>query len=278
MALMDLLAGLRLARARPTVSVLRLAGVIGPLVPLRGGLSGHELAAPIERAFAGRGLVAVALVINSPGGSPVQSALIQQRIRALAEERAIPVLAFVEDVAASGGYWLALAADEIFVDPNSIVGSIGVISSGFGFDQAIGRLGIQRRLYTAGERKSLLDSFSPERPEDVGRLKRLQADIHDNFKALVRARRGARLTGDEADLFSGEAWLGQRALELGLVDGIGDLRSTLRARFGKTVRLRPVPTQRRSVLRRRLGLIDTDLPGELLSGLEARQHWARFGL
>jgi len=277
MALMDLLAGLRLARARPTVSVLRLAGVIGPLVPLRGGLSGHELAGPIERAFAGRGLVAVALVINSPGGSPVQSALIQQRIRVLAEERAIPVLAFVEDVAASGGYWLALAADEIFVDANSIVGSIGVITSGFGFDQAIGRLGIQRRLYTAGERKSLLDSFSPERPDDVGRLKRLQADIHDNFKALVRARRGARLKGDEADLFSGEAWLGQRALELGLVDGIGDLRATLRARFGKRVRLRPVPTQRRT-WRRRLGLIDADLPGDLLSGLEARQHWARFGL
>jgi signal peptide peptidase SppA len=277
MALMDLLARLRLAPARPTVTVLRLAGVIGPLVPLRGGLSGHELAGPIERAFAGRGLVAVALVINSPGGSPVQSALIQQRIRALAEERAIPVLAFVEDVAASGGYWLALAADEIFVDPSSIVGSIGVISSGFGFDQAIGRLGIQRRLYTAGERKSLLDSFSPERPEDVSRLKRLQADIHDNFKALVRARRGARLKGDEADLFSGEAWLGQRALELGLVDGIGELRATLRARFGTRVRLRPVPTQRRT-WRRRLGLIESDLPGDLLAGLEARQLWARFGL
>jgi signal peptide peptidase SppA len=277
MALRDLLAGLRLAPARPTVSVLRLAGVIGPLVPLRGGLSGHELAAPIERAFAGRGLAAVALVINSPGGSPVQSALIQQRIRLLAEERKIPVLAFVEDVAASGGYWLALAADEIFVDPSSIVGSIGVISSGFGFDQAIERLGIQRRLYTAGERKSLLDSFSPERPEDVARLKRLQADIHDNFKALVRARRGARLKGDEADLFSGEAWLGQRALELGLVDGIGELRATLRARFGERVRLRPVPTQRRT-WRRRLGLIDADLPGDLLAGLEARQHWTRFGL
>jgi signal peptide peptidase SppA len=277
MALMDLLARLRLAPARPTVAVLRLAGVIGPLGPLRGGLSGHELAAPIERAFAGRGLAAVALVINSPGGSPVQSALIQQRIRALAEERAIPVLAFVEDVAASGGYWLALAADEIFVDPSSIVGSIGVISAGFGFDQAIGRLGIQRRLYTAGERKSLLDSFLPERPEDVDRLKRLQADIHDNFKALVRDRRGARLKGDEAELFSGEAWLGRRALELGLVDGMGELRATLRARFGTRVRLRPVPTQRRT-WRRRLGLIDADLPGDLLAGLEARQMWARFGL
>src|SRR5215468_3106870 len=182
MALSDLLGRLPFGRPRPTVSVLRLAGVIGQ-VPLRSGLSGHELAGPIERAFRGRGLVAVALVINSPGGSPVQSALIHQRVRQLAEERKLPVLAFVEDVAASGGYWLALAADEIFVDPSSIVGSIGVISAGFGFERAIERLGVTRRLYTAGERKSLLDSFLPERDEDVARLKRLQAAIHDNFKA-----------------------------------------------------------------------------------------------
>jgi serine protease SohB len=207
----------------------------------------------------------------------VQSALIHQRVRRLADERKIPVLAFVEDVAASGGYWLALAADEIFVDPNSIVGSIGVISSGFGFDQAIERLGIRRRLYTAGERKSMLDSFSPERPEDVERLKRLQADIHDNFKALVRARRGARLKGDEAELFSGEFWLGTRALERGLVDGIGEVRATLRERFGERVRLRPVPTQRRS-WRRRLGMVEPDLVAELWGSLEARQMWARFGL
>ena len=277
MALRDLLARLHLAPTPPTVPVLRLSGVIGPLVPLRAGLSGHELAGPIERAFSGRGVVAVALVINSPGGSPVQSALIHQRIRQLAEKRELPVLAFVEDVAASGGYWLALAADEIFVDANSIVGSIGVITSGFGFDQAIERLGISRRLYTAGERKSMLDSFSPERPDDVARLKRLQADIHENFKALVRARRGIKLKGDETDLFSGEAWLGRRALELGLVDGIGELRATLRDRFGERVRLRPVPTQRRS-WRRRLGVVDADLVGDLWGSLEARQLWARFGL
>jgi len=277
MALRDVLAGLRLAPARPTVSVLRLAGVIGTPLPLRGSLSGHELTGPIERAFSGRGLVAVALVINSPGGSPVQSALIHQRVRSLADKRKLPVLAFVEDVAASGGYWLALAADEIFVDANSIVGSIGVISSGFGLDQAIERLGIRRRLYTAGERKSMLDSFLPERPEDVERLKRLQADIHENFKALVRARRGARLKGDEAELFSGEFWLGARALERGLVDGIGELRATLRARYGERVRLRPVPTQRRS-WRRRLGMVEPDLVGELWGSLEARQMWGRFGL
>jgi signal peptide peptidase SppA len=279
MAMTDLLARLPFGPARPTVSVLRLAGVIGPMVPLRGGLSGHELAGPIERAFSGRGLVAVALVINSPGGSPVQSALIHQRIRQLSDERKLPVLAFVEDVAASGGYWLALAADEIFVDPNSIVGSIGVITAGFGFDRALERLGVQRRLYTSGERKSMLDSFLPERPEDVERLKRVQADIHENFKALVRTRRGAKLKGDDAELFSGEFWLGRRALELGLVDALGDLRGTLRARFGPRVRLRAIPTQRRSWLRR-LGLpgVDGDWAADVLAGLEARQHWSRFGL
>jgi len=280
-ALSDLLARLPFRRARRTVSVLRLAGVIG-MVPLRGGLAAHELAGPIERAFAGRGLVAVALVINSPGGSPVQSALIHQRIRQLSAERKLPVLAFVEDVAASGGYWLALAADEIVVDANSIVGSIGVITAGFGFDRALERLGVQRRLYTAGERKSLLDSFLPERDDDVARLRRLQSEIHDNFKALVRARRGTKLKADEAELFSGEAWLGERALELGLVDAIGELRGTLRARFGERVRLRPVPTQRRT-WRRRLGLVErapwsADLVGDLLAGIEARQHWGRFGL
>ena len=278
----SLLAWLPFRSRRPTVAVLRLAGVIGPVAPLRSGLSGHELAPAIERAFGMRRAVAVALVINSPGGSPVQSALIHARIRQLAEEHKLPVLAFVEDVAASGGYWLALAADEIFVDPSSIVGSIGVISSAFGFDRAIERLGVQRRLYTAGERKSLLDSFLPERPEDVARLKRLLADMHDNFKALVRARRGARLKAPEDELFSGEFWLGQRALELGLVDGIGEVRATLRARYGERVRLRPIATQRRT-WRRRLGLfgapaLSGDLASELIAGLEERQHWARFGL
>ncbi len=275
MALADLIP---FRRRRPTVAVLRLSGAIGAASPLRGGLSGHELAQPIARAFAGRRLSAVALVINSPGGSPVQSALIHQRIRALAAEKKVPVLAFVEDVAASGGYWLALAADEIFVNESSIVGSIGVVSAGFGLDQAIERLGIQRRLYTSGERKSMLDAFSPERPEDVARLKRVQADIHENFKALVRARRGAKLKGDEADLFSGEFWLGQRALALGLVDGIGEVRATLRERFGTRVRLRVVPTQRSS-WRRRLGLLEHGDPvGGLIAGLEARLLWARFGL
>ena len=279
MSIIDRLAALLPWRSRrPVVSVLRLAGVIGQVTPLRPGLTGSALQPAIERAFRGRGLVAVALVVNSPGGSPVQSASIHQRVRLLAAEKKLPVLAFAEDVAASGGYWLALAADEIFVNESSIVGSIGVITAGFGLDQAIERLGIQRRLYTSGERKSMLDAFSPERPEDVARLRRVQADIHENFKALVRARRGAKLKGDEADLFSGEFWLGERALALGLVDGLGEVRATLRERFGTRVRLRVVPTQR-SGWRRRLGLLERGDPlGELIASLEARQLWSRYGL
>jgi len=176
-------------------------------------------------------------VVNSPGGFPVQSTLIAKRIRDLAQERQVPVLAFCEDVAASGGYWLACAADEIFAQESSVIGSIGVISSGFGFQEAIAKLGIERRLYTAGEKKSLLDPFQPEKPEDVKRLEALQSDIHASFMDLVRSRRGKRLKGDEKDVFSGAFWTGRRALELGLVDGIGDLRTVLRDRFGDKVRV-----------------------------------------
>jgi signal peptide peptidase SppA len=263
----------------PTVAVLRLSGVIGQLGPLRAGLTGQSLDQSIERAFAPKRLVAVALVINSPGGSPVQSSLIHKRIREVAEKRKLPVLAFAEDVAASGGYWLALAGDEIFADENSIVGSIGVISAGFGFQDAIARLGIERRLYTAGSRKSLLDAFQPEDPEAVARLKAIQVDIHDSFKALVRARRGDRLKGDEDEIFSGEAWTGRRALELGLIDGLGDVRQVLKARWGKDVRIRPVTIQRLPWWRR-LGRAEAaaSLPAQALAAIEERNLWSRFGL
>jgi signal peptide peptidase SppA len=265
------------------VSVVRLSGLIGQLGPLRAGLTGQGVAPLLERAFAPKNLAAVALVINSPGGSPVQSSLIYSRIRALAQERDVPVLAFTEDVAASGGYWLACAADEIYADANSIIGSIGVISASFGFADAIDKLGIERRLYTAGERKSLLDSFTPTREEDVARLKSLQGEIHDSFKALVRARRGRRLKRDEAELFSGEAWTGARALELGLIDGIGELRQVLRSRFGEDVRLRTV-SRERGFLRRRMGIAESvegallDWPGAILAAIEERAFWSRFGL
>ena len=237
----------------PLVSVLRLAGVIGRVGPVRGGsitLASMEKA--IDRAFAPKRLAAVALSVNSPGGSPVQSALIARRIRDRADERGVPVLAFAEDVAASGGYWLACAGDEIFADENSIVGSIGVIAAGFGFSDLIARHGVERRVHTAGERKGMLDPFRPEDPEEVERLRAVQRDMHESFVSHVRARRGRRLREEEDVLFSGEFWTGRKAIELGLVDGLGDLRGVLRDRFGERVRIRPVAVRRG--LRRRLGL------------------------
>ncbi len=272
----------RLSR-RPVVPVVRLSGVIasGGLLGSR-GLNIGNVAPLLKRAFETRHAQAVALSINSPGGSPVQSALIGQRIRLLAREKNLKVIAFVEDVAASGGYWLACAADEIVVDPSSIVGSIGVISSGFGFQDLLSRIGVERRVHTSGERKAMLDPFRPERPEDVERLLRLQAEIHDDFKAWVRERRAGRLKGEEPMLFSGEFWTGRRGLELGLVDGLGELRATLQARYGQKVQL-PIVMPRRRLLAR-LGL-GSSLGGNLerlgpetLAAIEERQHWQRFGL
>jgi signal peptide peptidase SppA len=271
----------RFGPAEPTVAVVRFDGVIG----LRGrrGLNLLRYAGTLDRAFKLRGLKAVALAINSPGGSPAQSALIYRRIRQLAAEHAVPVLAFAEDVAASGGYWLALAADEIYAEDTSLVGSIGVVSAGFGFVQAMSKLGIERRLVTAGENKSLLDPFLPERESDVERLKTLQRDLHDSFKDLVRERRGVKLKGDEALLFSGEVFTGRRALGMGLVDGIGELRGVLRGLFGETVRLQPVePERRRGLLTRFIpsfrAEVAGDIAGDLLSRVEERLIWARFGL
>jgi signal peptide peptidase SppA len=236
----------------PVVPALRLSGVIGGL-GLRGtGMTLAGLERAIARAFAPRHAPAVALLVNSPGGSPVQSALIAGRIRQLAQEKRRPVLTFVEDVAASGGYWLACAADEIFADPTSIVGSIGVVTSGFGFHEAIQRLGIERRVYTSGERKALLDPFRPERGEDLLILKEIQADIHLEFQNYVRARRGARLKDETPELFDGRIWTGRGALGVGLVDGLGDARSVLRGRFGEEVRIHVV-NQPRSWWQRRLG-------------------------
>jgi len=273
----------RFTNRPPVVAVVPLRGVLGTTGGLRRGLSMAALAAPIERAFKMRHLKAVALAINSPGGSPVQSALICKRIRALAEEREIPVLAFTEDVAASGGYWIACAADEIYADDSSIIGSIGVVSAGFGFVDLIKRLGVERRVHTAGERKMMLDPFKDERAEDVKRLREIQTDIHDTFRDVVRDRRGNRLKGEEDDLFSGEFWTGRRALERGLIDGIGDARTVLRERFGERVRLRLVgpkkPFLRLPMLRGgSRGDWTADLGNSLLAAVEDRLHWQRFGL
>src|SRR6266403_1908267 len=226
-------------RGVPTVPVVRLAGVIGLSTPLKPGLTLATVARTLARAFHMRGTQAVALVINSPGGSPVQSHLIYRRIRQLAAENARPVLAFVEDVAASGGYMIACAADEIFCDPSSILGSIGVVGGSFGFQELIKKVGVERRLYTAGEHKAMLDPFLPENREDVARLKAIQREIHAIFIALVKRSRGARLKRSDDELFTGEYWAGETAVSLGLADVIGDIRSTLRARYGEKV-LTPV--------------------------------------
>lgn len=277
----------RLQNPAPVVAVLRLSGVIGHVGPFRSGLSLARLADPIQRAFSMPRVKCVALSINSPGGSPVQSALIARRIRQLAAEKEIPVVAFAEDVAASGGYWLACAADEIYADANSIIGSIGVIASGFGFSDLIAKIGVERRIYTAGERKSLLDPFRPENPDDVARLKAVQAEIHDNFQAWVKERRGDRLAVSPETIFSGEFWTGQKAQEFGLIDGIDDLRSAMRRRFGDEVKLKLV-AGREPWLRRRLAfrgeggeglsLLPVNWADDLISAVEARAWWNRYGL
>ena len=281
----DLLQKLPVERWRnppPQVAVVRFDGLIGARGPR--GLSLRRFAHALERAFALRNLKAVALAINSPGGSPVQSSLLYRRIRQLAEEKDVPVIAFAEDVAASGGYWLALAADEIFAEETSLLGSIGVVTASFGFAEALRRLGVQRRLYTAGENKSLLDPFLMEDPKGIERLTVLQQDMHASFKELVRTRRGLKLKGEESDLFSGEVFTGRRAIERGLIDGIGDLRSTMRQRYGETVRLRAVePERRRFALLQWFGWSPRraeigDLATDLLARLEERMIWARFGL
>jgi serine protease SohB len=271
-----------LRRRGPVVPVVRLSGVIGG-APLRGlGLSLQSLNPALERAFKVRGARAVALTINSPGGSPVQSALIAGRIRALAGEKQLPVIAFIEDVGASGGYWLALAADEIFAAQSSIIGSIGVVHASFGFAGVLDRFGIERRLYTAGTKKSLLDPFRPQDPEDVDRLMEIMSEIHTDFKAMVRERRGARLSASDADLFEGQIWTGRKALELGLIDGLGELHGMLKARFGDKLRL-PLVGAAKPWWRRRLNVRpDAAAARAVIDGaLDAvveRAHWARYGL
>lgn len=266
----------------PVVPVLRFDGVIGPR-QWRGAvsLSGH--AAALDRAFKMKRAAAVAIIVNSPGGAPVQSALLYRRIRALADEKRLPVFAFAEDVAASGGYWLALAGDEVYAEETSLVGSIGVVSSGFGFTRLIDRLGVERRLHTAGENKSLLDPFLPERERDVERLTALQEDIHGAFKDHVKRRRVGKIDAADETLFSGEVMTGRMALAKGLVDGIGDLRSVMRARFGERVRLVSVASDRRrrwplSRPQRGLDAAGFNFVAELAGWVEARLLWSRFGL
>jgi signal peptide peptidase SppA len=271
----------------PVIPVLRLAGPIGMATPLRPGLSLAGVAGALDRAFSMSRHDAVAISINSPGGSPVQSHLVYKRIRQLADEKNKRVFVFCEDVAASGGYFLALSGDEIYADPSSIVGSIGVISATFGLAKAIDRLGIERRIYTSGEMKSFLDPFLPEQQADVERLRAVQREVHDAFIGVVKERRHQKLRAPDSELFSGAFWSGPRAHELGLIDGIGDMRSTLRSVYGDKVRLRAVPVGGGGLLSRlrRIPAIaggDIALPSaltdDLIASLEARAMWARFGL
>jgi signal peptide peptidase SppA len=278
-------------KSRPIVPVLRFSGPIGAASPLRSGLSLATLAGQIHRAFSMKGAKAVAIQINSPGGAAVQSTLIYRRIRDLADEKGLPVYVFAEDVAASGGYLIALAGDEIYADSSSIVGSIGVVAAGFGFDKAIKRLGISRRVYTAGENKVSLDPFQAEKPDEVARLKELQGDVHEVFVELVKERRGKRIQKAGDALFTGEFWSGKKAVELGLIDGISDMRTKMRELVGKNVRLKLVTPKKGLFTRRLRGFIagvsddqagaDFTAPSfadDLISAIEARALWSRFGL
>jgi signal peptide peptidase SppA len=288
-----------LSRRREIIPVLRLSGAIGMATPLRPGLSLATLAGPLEKAFQMSKVPAVAIAINSPGGSPVQSNLIYQRIRDLATEHKKRVHVFCEDVAALGGYFIAAAGDEIYADPSSIIGSIGVISQGFGLEKAIERLGIERRVYTSGLNKGALDPFLPEKPDDIARLKELQTDVHEVFKSVIRTSRGTKLKSDDPDLFSGAFWSAARARDLGLIDGLGDMRGRLRELYGVKVELRAVPLGRPGLLSRLRrgassdvvhgsaaipawfvgdGLSAGRLADDVLSALETRALWARFGL
>jgi signal peptide peptidase SppA len=269
------------------IPVVRLQGTI-----MAGGsqfkqtLNLANVAPMLEKAFSMKDAPAVAIAVNSPGGSPVQSRLIYQRIRALADEKNKKVLIFVEDVAASGGYMIAIAGDEIFADPTSIVGSIGVVSGGFGFPELLKKVGIERRVYTAGENKVILDPFKPEKESDIEYLKTLQLEIHKVFIDMVKSRRGGRLTDDET-IFSGLFWTGGRGLELGLIDGIGDMREVIKRRFGQDARLELVASARSLFGRRlpgvRLGNLDAQeiaagAASGLAAGIEERALWSRYGL
>ena len=263
----------------PVVPVLRLSGLIGAISPLRPGLTIAGLAPLLERAFRWPGAKAVALAINSPGGSAAQSSLIHSRIRQLAAERKLAVHAFVEDVAASGGYWLACAGDDIHADETSIVGSIGVVSAGFGFPDLLNRIGVERRLHATGPHKAMLDPFRPEQPGDVERLREIQGDLFESFKVLVRQRRAGKLKAEESELFTGAVWSGRRAHQMGLVDGLGEMRQTLRARYGEKVRLVAIGARRGWLARRLKPQVE---PGEwaaaALAAVEERMLWSRYGL
>ena len=265
---------------KAVVAVVRLKGVIAPSSGgVRKSLNLETIEPQLKKAFSLSSLKAVALVINSPGGSPVQSQLIADRVRQLADKNNIPVMAFCEDAAASGGYWLACAADEIYASPASVIGSIGVVSAGFGFPELLAKLGVERRVYTAGTSKAMLDPFQPEKEADIAHLKSLQISLHDQFKDYVKARRGARLIGDEDMLFSGAFWAGSTALSFGLIDQIGTLHQVLAQKFGADYRMVSISAKSGLPLLSALSANqNTALADQLVSSAQERLWWSRLGL
>ena len=257
------------------VSCIPLNGIIAPNMGRRKGLNLNELDKVIEQAFTVKNLKAVVLQINSPGGSPVQSEMISKRIRDLSEKKNVPVLAFVEDVAASGGYWLACAADEIFASKASIIGSIGVVSSGFGFDKAIEKIGIDRRLYTSGENKAILDPFLPENKDDVKRLKAIQKELHNQFISFVKSRRGSKITHKDKDLFTGAFWSGEKSLDLGLIDAFGEMKFILKERFGEQIKIKEFAPKKKFF---GFGNLFSGALDVLIYKVEERISFKRFGL
>jgi signal peptide peptidase SppA len=266
-----------LRRGKTTIPVVRLHGVIAA-EQRQGRLNIATVAPLLERAFAIKSAPAIAIIVNSPGGSPVQSRLIGKRIRDLADINGKPVLVFVEDAAASGGYFIAVAGDEIIVDPSSIVGSIGVIMAGFGFVGALEKLGIERRVHTAGNNKSTLDPFLPEKQSDIDRIKQFELDIHQVFIDAVKARRGSKLKAPDDQLFTGEWWTGIRGVELGLVDALGDIHEVLQTRYGKDINLKMIAPKRPFFGIPRLGFSASGLATDLAATIEDRALWARLGL
>lgn len=267
--------------AKPKVAVIRMAGVIADSSQVRrASINADKFKKPIKKAFDVSGLSALALVINSPGGAPAQCSLIANHIRALAEKKDIPVYAFVEDIAASGGYWLACAGEEIYAQSTSIVGSIGVYSAGFGLEDFIKRYDIKRRVYTAGRDKSFLDPFKPEKADDLERLKKLQGGMHDDFKSWVNERRGERLNGDETELMEGAFWTGRRAEELGLVDGLGSLETVMKDKLGEDTRFIEIAAEKKSLFSMLplMGDAKADILMDALDTIDAKSHWSRYGL
>ncbi|WP_417580129.1 S49 family peptidase [Pelagibacterium sp.] len=260
------------------VPVVRLQGVIAS-DPRPGRLNIASVAPLLDKAFKIKKAPVVAIVVNSPGGSPVQSRLIAQRIRQLADQHDRKVLVFVEDAAASGGYFIATAGDEIIADPSSLVGSIGVIMASFGFVEAIAKLGIDRRLYTAGKNKSTLDPFLPEKPDDIERIKQLELDIHEVFIDYVKSRRASKIKVPDDEVYTGEFWTAKRGVAMGLVDSLGDLHGTLRERFGKDVTIKSIAPKKGLLQLPKLGLsAGTDIAGDVMARIEDRGIWSRLGL